>query len=49
MYANQLGRLLARSIADAFETAGWNDMHFTEGGGLGIGIQPAAVAAWLSS
>lgn len=38
MYANQLGKELARSIADAFEAAGWTDLHFSEGGGLGIGI-----------
>jgi len=38
MFANQLGKALARSIADAFETAGWNDTRFSEGGGLEIGI-----------
>ena len=38
MYANQLGKALARSIADAFEAAGWNDMHFSEGGGLEVGL-----------
>jgi|SRR6516165_7764416 hypothetical protein len=37
MYANQ-GKALARSIADAFEAAGWNDMHFSEGGGLEVGL-----------
>ncbi len=38
MYANQLGKELAQSIADAFVKAGWKDMHFSEGGGLGIGV-----------
>ena len=38
MFANQLGKNLARSIADAFENAGWRDVHFSEGGGLEIGI-----------
>jgi hypothetical protein len=38
MYVNQLGKELAQSIADAFTRAGWKDMHFSEGGGLGIGI-----------
>jgi hypothetical protein len=38
MYVNQLGKELAQSIADAFTRGGWTDMHFSEGGGLGIGI-----------
>jgi hypothetical protein len=38
MYVNQLGKELAQSIADALRRGGWTDMHFSEGGGLGIGI-----------
>jgi hypothetical protein len=38
MYVNQLGKELAQSIADAFTRAGWADVHFSEGGGLGVGI-----------
>ncbi len=38
MYANQLGKDLAQSIADAFTKAGWTEVIFSEGGGLGIGI-----------
>jgi hypothetical protein len=38
MYSNYLGIDLARSIDEAFKTAGWTDINFSEGGGLGYGI-----------
>jgi hypothetical protein len=38
MYVNYLGKNLAKSFADAFEKAGWTDVVFSEGGGLGYGI-----------
>jgi hypothetical protein len=38
MYSNAFGKDLAQSIADAFTRGGWNDMHFSEGGGLGVGV-----------
>jgi hypothetical protein len=38
MYVNYLGKDLARSFADAFEKAGWPEVIFSEGGGLGEGI-----------
>jgi hypothetical protein len=38
MYVNYLGKDLARSFADAFEKAGWPEVVFSEGGGLGEGI-----------
>ena len=38
MYVNYLGKNLAKSFADAFEQAGWTDVVFSEGGGLGYGI-----------
>lgn len=38
MYVNQLGKDLAHSIADAFAKAGWIEVIFSEGGGLGIGV-----------
>jgi hypothetical protein len=38
MYGNQLGKDLAQSIADAFTKAGWTEVIFSEGGGLGIGV-----------
>ncbi len=38
MYSNYLGIDLARSLADAFRAAGWVDLDFSEGGGLGTGV-----------
>jgi hypothetical protein len=38
MYSNYLGRDLAKNFADAFERAGWTDVAFSEGGGLGYGL-----------
>lgn len=38
MYSNYLGKDLAQNIAGAFTQAGWTDMHFGEGGGLGYGL-----------
>lgn len=38
MYVNYLGKDLARSFADVFEMAGWPEVVFSEGGGLGEGV-----------
>jgi hypothetical protein len=38
MYSNYRGKDLARSFADILKDAGWTDIHFSEGGGLGSGI-----------
>ncbi len=38
MYSNYLGIDLAQSIADAFKAGGWDDLNFSEGGGLGTGV-----------
>lgn len=52
MYSNYRGRDLAQSFADAFKKAGWTDVLFSEGGGLGDGISTGrgnGMAATLAS
>lgn len=38
MYSNYRGKDLAQSFADILKDAGWTDIHFSEGGGLGYGV-----------
>lgn len=38
MYSNYRGKDLAQTFVDALEQAGWTDIHFSEGGGLGFGV-----------
>lgn len=38
MYSNSFGKDLAQTFSDAFAQAGWNDLHLSEGGGLGAGV-----------
>jgi hypothetical protein len=38
MYSNYRGKALARSFENILRAAGWTDIHFSEGGGLGYGI-----------
>jgi hypothetical protein len=38
MYSNYRGKDLAQNFADILKQAGWTDIHFSEGGGLGFGV-----------
>jgi hypothetical protein len=38
MYSNYRGKDLAQLFVDALKQGGWTDIHYSEGGGLGMGV-----------